>query len=65
MSKTYEEIVFGDQKFLFEVSETNFFAEVQKEMEDEYTKNPIDPFQAEQDRTWSLLANQVVGHENL
>jgi hypothetical protein len=41
--------------------ETTLLQEAQKEFKEFYRDG--DPFAAERDREWSLLANQVVGHE--
>jgi hypothetical protein len=44
---------------------TDFFEKTRQALQREREKGAFDRIRAERERVWGLLANQVVGHENI
>jgi hypothetical protein len=53
------------EEFFNNAQPTSIFADAVKLLTALREKNPVDEDQSRLDQTWNLLANQVVGRENL
>jgi hypothetical protein len=66
MSNPSESAIGMTFKEMFEGAEqTTFFEDVAKSIRTEANAEALESAMAQRDQEWSLLANQVVGHEQL